>query len=96
MAPDSYILDVDSRPAGLALSWSTDANAHPEPSSWCRATSSTGRSTPLAEVAGTAGVTGSGVVVGADRVVVTASTLPADPTAPLGSVTAVGTPVRQD
>ena len=36
------------------------------------------------------------VVVGADRVVVTASTAPADPTALPGTLTAVGTPVRQD
>ncbi len=52
--------------------------------------------TPLADVVGTADVLGANLVVGADRVVVTASTPAAEVGAPPGSVTAVGTPVRQD
>jgi len=92
--PDSYILDVDSGPLGVAFV-ATDAN-NTESQLVVSGDLVDWTATPLAEVTGTPGVTGSGVVVGADRIVVSASTPRTDPTAPLGSVTAVGTPVRQD
>ena len=50
--------------------------------------------TPLTDIAGTP-VTAGGVTVGADRVVVTASPPRPDLSAPIESVTLVGTPVRQ-
>jgi hypothetical protein len=50
--------------------------------------------TPLADIAGTP-VTANAVTVGADRVVVSASPPRPDLSAPIESVTLVGTPVRQ-
>ena len=94
VAPDSWVADVDAGPLGLALVM-FPANGAPGAQLVVSGDLVDWTVTPMEQVVGTAGHSAN-VVVGADRVVVTVSTMPADPTALPGTITAVGTPVRQD
>jgi hypothetical protein len=95
LAPGSFVVDADAGPLGLALVTAL-FNGAPGSQLVVSGDLVDWTVTPMEEVLGTAGELASKVVVGADRVVVTASTAPADPTALPGTLTAVGTPVRQD
>ena len=95
MAPDSWVADVDAGPLGLALVM-LPANGAPGAQLVVSGDLVDWTVTPMEEVVGDAGQFAGNVVVGADRVVVTASIPPADPTALPATVTAVGTPTRQD
>jgi hypothetical protein len=95
LAPGSFVVDADAGPLGLALV-TAPLNGAPGSQLVVSGDLVDWTVTPMEEVLGTAGELASKVVVGADRVVVTASTAPADLTALPGTLTAVGTPVRQD
>jgi hypothetical protein len=95
LAPGSFVVDADAGPLGLALV-TAPLNGAPGSQLVVSGDLVDWTVTPMEEVLGTAGELASKVVVGADRVVVTASTAPADLTALPGTLTAVGTPVRRD
>jgi hypothetical protein len=95
VAPGSFLADADSGPLGLALV-SFPANGAAGAQLVVSGDLVDWTVTPMEQVLGTGDEVSANVVVGADRVVVTASTAPADPTALPGTLTAVGTPVRQD
>jgi hypothetical protein len=95
VAPGSFVASVDAGPLGLALVTFPASGAaggqlvvSGDLVDWTV--------TPLEQVLGTTDELSANVVVGADRVVVAASTSPADPSTRPGTLTAVGTPIRQD
>jgi len=95
VTPGSYVFDIDAGPLGLALVTAPSNGAagaqlvvSGDLVDWTV--------TSLADVVGDDDVLGTKVVVGSDRVVVTASFPAADPAAGPSTVTAVGTPTRQD
>ena len=95
VTPGSFAADLDAGPLGLALV-TAPVNGGPGAQLVVSGDLVDWTVTPLAEAIGTADILGTDLVVGADRVVITASTPAAEVGAPPGSVTAVGTPVRQD
>jgi hypothetical protein len=95
VTPGSFVASVDAGPLGLALVTFPASGAaggqlvvSGDLVDWTV--------TPLEQVLGTTDELSAKVVVGADRVVVAASTSPADPSTRPGTLTAVGTPIRQD
>jgi hypothetical protein len=95
LAPGSFVVDADAGPLGLALV-TAPLNGASGGQLVVSGDLVDWTVTPMEEVLGTASELASKVVVGADRVVVTASTAPADPSMLPGTLTAVGTPTRQD
>ena len=106
VAAGQYITAADAGPLGLAFVTMPSPSDPTAPNGAAGAPAGSGPQlvvsgdlvdwtvTPLADVAGTP-VTANGVTVGADRVVVSASPPRPDLSAPIESVTLVGTPVRQ-
>jgi hypothetical protein len=95
VAPGSFVASVDAGPLGLALiTFPADGGdggqvvVSGDLVDWTV--------TPLEEVLGTGDTLQARVVVGADKVVVAGSTPPADPSTLPGTLTAVGTPIRED